>query len=265
MLRLEKTGKNRPIHVRMRESGRLVTPAFRQAFLLALGFHLLGFFFFHVSSLDVGDCGVIFPPVQVKIEFASEQEAMVIAQLETEKTRTEFGLAPQPSNPGFLPLPRADIQHEAAYSQEKHSRDVSVMPPADNFFPDPAVNLYFERHCSLLFPEKLRVQQKPAAIRVSGPLGERKIIDEGWRAKQRKSGGKKNLRQAFASFDIKVEDKTGKIIWYKKKQTVQEKTLRHEAENILRRLTFEQQERGLITSGNVEIAMTIFDEEACVD
>lgn len=259
MLRLEKKARTRSIHVTMREGGRLMTPAFRQALLLALGFHLFGFMLFHVKSLDLRESGLTSPPVQVRIDMTSEQERTVLAQVDRSKTTTRLQLEPKPSNPSLLQIPRTKIKHEIAYPREKHPQTISPLMMLDHS--------HLAQSDSSLFTQKPLRQYSPVTIRVSGPLAERKIIDEGWNVKNvRALSQKKNFTHSFISFDVKVEDKTGKIIWYKKKQTPQKKTLRHEAENILHQLAFEQKNGRLITSGHVEMILTLTDgEAACFD
>lgn len=185
MLRLEKKSRNRSIHVNMRESGRLITPTFRQAFLLALGFHFLGFMLFHVKSLDMGESGVIFPPVQVKIDMTSEQEGIVLAQVEREKMATRLQLDPKPSNPSLLHMPRTKIKHESAYPKEKHPQTISALTMFDNS--------HLAQNDSLLFTQEPLLQHSPVTIRVSGPLAERKMINEGWHAKNVRKRSKKKI------------------------------------------------------------------------
>jgi len=239
MLKLERKSKSHPIHISLREGGRLLTPAFQQAFLAALGFHLLALIIFQVKTFFIRE-GAVYS-VQVNLDIVSEKEGEVHSHLEGGRTRfRQFD--PKPSHPALPPMPRAAAKGDIAYPKEKqrHLTAASTLLQNPDSFPS--------------FPlSPQEGGESPSFIRVSGDLAERKIIKE---ARHIFLPHQITHSHCLIAFDIKVEDKTGKIIWYqRKKSSLVGKKLYQKGEKILRQLSFEKKKKGFITSGHIEISL----------
>jgi len=254
MLKLEKKSWSRPVSVRMRDSGRMLSPLFFRALALALGFHLLGFAIFQVKPISIGHIDIIFPPVQVNIELASMQEGGVSAQLEGKGVPANLILEPKQPTPDIPMVSRLRMMRDIAYPKMATS-SVNPFKSLEN-----SVHLFGSLHLSPPIPESAT----PIVIRISGELAQRKVLSEG-REVEKFLGRKlqdKKIIQFLATYDVKVENRTGKIFWYKEKETSKKKKHREYAEKVLNGIRFERDIQGFVTCGQVEILFTVSEGES---
>ena len=86
MLKLEKIGADKHIHVSLREKDAFWSPAFRKAFCIAFLFHMLAVGLFRVQPFKIKGSQLNFTPAVVNVDFeVDKDENLAIASIEYEK------------------------------------------------------------------------------------------------------------------------------------------------------------------------------------
>ncbi|NGX41812.1 MAG: hypothetical protein K940chlam7_00086 [Chlamydiae bacterium] len=253
MLKLEKKSDNRPVNVKMRMNSRICTPTFLRALAIAVGIHLMGYLIFHVKPFNVGSFETIFPPVQVNIDMQQMLNGGVLANLEGEGQSTAAILEPKSSVPTIPLLSTPEMKRELAYPREKTVKRNPFQ--------------HMEENLDYLTLENLSPPQpkKGRRIKVSafGNLSNKEIVAEGWEGKKlfRRHAFEERNTQYLATYDVKVEDRTGKIFWHQQHEPLEKKKLNVLAEKVLENLLFDRDPNGFISEGQIEIVFTISEQE----
>ncbi|MFQ5728922.1 MAG: hypothetical protein ACE5GN_00990 [Waddliaceae bacterium] len=247
MLRLEKKSKNRPVSVCLRVGGRLFTPTFLRALALAIGLHLSGFVIFQVSPFKIGHLETTFPPIQVNIDIGAPLDGTVLARLEGEGTTSVAMAEPKPSTPSIPLVPELTMQRDLAYPKEQatHKYPFQQMEAGLSY-----INLLDLSPPSPKSADRIDIQ-------VYGDLAHKEILKTGWDDKDVLANYTKG--SCLATYDVKVEDRTGKVFWYEQQQGPDKKKRNALAENILNRLQFAKDPSGCISLGRVEITFTMME------
>jgi hypothetical protein len=244
MLKLERKSKSRDVSVTMRERGHTVTPAFLQAFILAIAIHVLGMVLFHVSPFKIGHVATIFPPIQVKIDFIPGIDGGVLAELENEPATS---LPPVPEPPKSIP------QVQQMPNTELASHYFLALPKELTFIGYPFEELEKNYYFTEFFDwEQTSSPSKNGSIKLYGGLAEKGYTLQGMDLDKYLLNyeGKKET----VSYKIKVENRTGKVFWYQPIAALEKRANKY-FKRLLASIQFEKTFQGFITEGEIEIAL----------
>jgi len=229
MLKLEKIAKTMEISISLRRREGFFNKRLLQALAIALFLHVSAGVLFQVRPFKVIGSQMIFPPIVVDADI---QLTPVIAELDKEDTLPRLIREPKSSLPLF-PKPGLEIAGTKS----------AIEPRGDDFY-------LFEQD---IYPIEWMVRQKaknPIEVTLSGPLAERKLLDDGT------DHFKSIFKSGKAVFAVQVDDKTGSIFWYQSKQSQNSIELEQQAERIVRAIRFQEEGDSFVTTGEVEIQFT---------
>lgn len=245
MLKLEKQSYWGEIHVTVRHRERLFTPTFILALGIAVCIHFVGLIVFSIKPYFVRDAAHIFPPSQVAIDFSSGSNGV----------ESEIAVDRRKSFPGFdLPLSMPAFPEVPPIKRMKEQFDDRELAlkkdPFGNILRGASLDgiQFLEGSTSSVRPVY------PIDIRISGGLSRLQILDEGWLDMDFPGVGfGKKAKKYHAGFDVKIDDSSGRIFWYKAQNPFKKASLNAYAEKILNNMLFKKDPNGLVTQGKVEI------------
>jgi hypothetical protein len=116
-------------------------------------------------------------------------------------------------------------------------------------------NDYFKSSNQEIYPIDFMVSkkdhgsQKPISIKISGPLAEKEVLNE----------GRNDIEIPLLSTDcriiytVQIDDKSGSIFWYEIKEMEGNMDIEAVAQKILKTIRFRVNEDSFVTTGEVEI------------
>jgi len=229
MLKLERLSHNRVINISLRDKEKVISRTFLQALAVAIGFHFIGFVLFHVQPFKADRTESLFPPVEVNTSVGEEGTH---AEVGEGKQLRRYHLEPELSKPTFPLFPQAPLKREIH----------SVNHPGVNVHP------FQELEEVSLFPvlfDLPEIRHPPLSVIVSGPLAEKKLEEV---------PELKHVPEAMlAHYHVQIDDQTGRIFWYEILEDTKSSDI---TESILEKLRFEQDPKGFVTDGFVDIVLT---------
>lgn len=247
MLKLEKKSRNRGIHITVKENGGLFTRNFLYALAIAVGLHALGLLIFQITPFKLGHVQTLFPPVQVKIDYEPLIDQGVLAELEHKPEAHTVILEPKRGIPILHDLSRAPLAKSIVRSKISKVTDYPFEKmESAHVYQDPF---------SLSFSESLNA---PLKVRISGAIADKPLLNNDWNEEyQRLNMRSKDGERQLAKFRIKVEDRTGRVIWFESKASFSKRKPREFSEKIVAGLAFAPQPNGFISEGEVEMELTL--------
>lgn len=239
MLIFQRSTSKRPIAIRVKRRNRFATPLFLRSLAIALTVHLAGFLLFTIKPFTISHIQTIFPPVQVNIDYVSAAQG---AFAELDRDHSHAIAEPKYTEALFPLMPSIAFAHKKAYPTTRPTNS-SFMQLQETF---EVINL--SPHPQ--YPEA------PIIVKATGgliPLP----FEENLARLDLLQG--KVPKQYLAIYDVKVEDRTGKIFWHQKKQSIEKTKMAILAEKLLEKLTFAQNPSGFISTGQVEIVLNVAD------
>ncbi len=248
MLRIEKKSRTKSVYVSIREKGKMFTPSFIRALVIAVSLHASGFLFFNIQPYRILQTQTQFPPVQVNIEMAVP-DSSIYAELKRENKQQIALNEPSWAEP-LIPL------------QSLSSKGRFLALPKTDYFPDyPFVKsrekVFFPDWIALSPPSPV-IRSTPA-INITGPLSDRLILSNLFQKAVDLPSRK--IRAVSARYLVKVDDQTGKIFWFHLEGAeMKEKTAR-KFESILTDLQFEPLSSSFLSHGEIEICLALSKKE----
>jgi hypothetical protein len=247
MLKLEKTASGHTITVSLRHKEPLLSGAFLKALMMAVLLHAGGLLLFkiHMIHRDKNEWAVINPRL-VDSDMGHSNRSLIT-------TGRFWGEGD--GSLSFRPVSMPQMQ------SPKFPDPPSVT--ADQRFNLEAVLMHYE------FPKKLQerfqyqagtpslsfiAEEDLITIHISGALALRAIIDDGLDV-IKKLKELEDVEEGMLTYQVKVEDRSGKIIWFLR-DGLQEVGLKDRiASEIIQNMRFERilTEQPLVTAGTVEI------------
>lgn len=236
MLKLEKLSRH-DLAIIFRSKERLFTPALITGLAFAIAFHLLFIFLFTVVAFPIPWNQTLLPPTQV--------EAQPLANLTSttahwnvsaaEISPVPLGKSSQPTlanTPYFLPMRPVELTQELSIHHpflelEKHSYQPS-------------------------FPFSTK-KLPPLQLVISGLINQHDLIDDGLSEKFKSTASRLVTTDMRILFDVLVDRKSGKILWYNIVESTPLKTLNQLSEEVLRQMRFTTTHMVTSLAGSVEI------------
>lgn len=225
MLRLERIRKSE-LHVSLRGKEKFFNSTLVQALSIATGLHLFGLLLFHVTPYFIDSETVIFSPIMVNTDISAPMSALADTTPDRKHSRHL-----RPPKYATLELPRI-----AETVPERFESNMWV----------PTQSYQRNREWTIdPFVEEERVAAWEMDL--SGPLAELEL-------KEKPSDQEGQLvaqsERKRLLYDVKVENRTGRIFWYQLLDPVGEK---RDHSDWITALQFVPKEGAQITSGRVEI------------
>ena len=239
MLKLEKASKNHDIYIRMRYRERFYNSSLKKALYIALSLHLFAGLLFHISPFKLFSERIL-PPIVVEADLSEsieESENGTLAHLEGEETPLRALLTPKSSSPKLPALPKLILLSKL----EIFNQEILAINPFIEIEKD-----YRQNSFKTTFKYQPSIQ-----VAVSGPLAQKDppylnypmSIDIPFSEK--------------LSFDVQVQNKTGKIFWISAKKN-HSQSLNKLAEQVLKEIEFPKEFNEFITSGEIDIMFHSF-------
>lgn len=226
MLKLEKIGRTQEIKIGFKKKSNFFNKNLLQALAIAVVMHFSCFLIFHIGPFKIMQTQIL-PPAEVETDIF--EEASTIAKIETENIVSRFSFAPKIKGPEFPKMVDLNLTDFAALSEEC------------NFLDNPFLNLENDIQMKLYFSKEKKDQDLKVVL--SGDLANRKYEVD--------LSPLQSLKKVYATYSIKVENKTGRIFWIDPNVDLDEK-LNEKIKNILKEIRFETSDHGFLTSGGIE-------------
>jgi|LakMenEpi03Aug12_release.lakeMendotaPanAssembly.Ray.scaffolds.fasta_scaffold13900_6 hypothetical protein len=237
MLKLEKIAKTNEIGIVLQHKEAFFSSSLLKAFILALGLHLLAALFFQVHPLKVIGSQMILPPILVEADLSSPIERTIAAaSLDQEETFSHLIGEPKGT---ILSTPRWPENHFTHFFEWP-----SLVETRHDLFANRSDETF---GTDLMIPSKAGKSEKNLRIYLSGPLAEKKRIEN--ELKTNPCIGENSWQTRYA---VRLDNRTGTIFWH---QALEESPLcEKEAEAILASLRFQPDLEEFVTWGIVDIA-----------
>lgn len=257
MLKLEKNSRNHDVSVSFRSRDSRFNRTFLTAFGIALALHVIAGTLFQIRPFLLGSSEVILPPVAASADLtdpAEENENIAIASVDKNDHLPRLITEPRYSKPAAPDIAAASINRHMEYVMKKET--------SANANPFAAIEQ--DLHSPDLDYIEGILQFTPVTVRVSGQLADKSIEgksidDELVDMTKPVPCHATSVNHVSTLYDVRVEDRTGRIFWFEPKQPVEDPAHKQAAENILQRLRFQTDNRTFVTSGEIEIVFTIPD------
>lgn len=223
MLKLEREGINSSIKIRFAYKKKGWTKNLLLAFIIALTFHLAGFLFIRISPLLV-DSQVVLKPIHV--DFDSEQ-IINPGKLMIEQTEKKY----PPIYLAAFPIPPQ--KQKAEHLIEAYSKDTEI-------------NMYHS-------PLQLDLKKEISQIVLLDNLSDRTLLEPIKTFNVNVLDLEKIINIVY---HVKIDEKTGKIFWYKPVQEINEKW-EQKVGAIFQTLTFKTNTQEIITEGKLEVLIKL--------
>lgn len=235
-----KINKDRHISLRFYVKERLFTKTFLQALAIAVGFHLVGLIFFHISPLQHHDSLWVFPPAFVESEVQKNVLSGTIARLEKEKVSWRGISFPKPSFPSY---PNLAIPKEPFKLNQQ-----TTLPLAP-----PTLFAQIEKKAELTIESFALQRNNPLQLKTSGPLAQHELLEH--HLKEAEEGLKKTTLSGtfLLQYSIQMDSRSGRVFWFATEHQPLHPLLEQVGESILQSLRFAQSDKGFATTGNIEI------------
>ncbi len=229
MLRLEKAKRSKEIILALYRGENFISPQLLQAFLIAFLLHAGGLLLFKIVPLGIEETASVHPYVQVGADLDLGKEKFATVEKEQEMEPLQM-IPRRVKSPVFI--------YE---SPPLKSKPLSLME--DPTLPPPCIPL------SLFTPKRphcLAVKGK-TYLSVAGPLKAKKILSSCLDVKTELT------QDSSVHYCVKVEEKTGRIIWSEPQGFCGDRKIQDIAAQILKSLVFEHDDTGFIAEGEVEV------------
>ena len=262
MLKIEQKADHQPISISLREKTKLLTPTFKNAFILAFFLHLSAFTLFHVQPFRINQSHTLFPPVQVNIEIAQSNSA-IFADLNEPHSLHHRVEEPEWRSPSI-----SDIFLQPSYSQDISS--VEHRFPPSPFLADP---LDGAASSWINLDPKEALQEQTPKFYIYGPLSKipliashlQSILQEGNEVHHEVFTLQNEVFKSFSAkgkrlqneisrllYKVKVNNHTGRIFWHQAQTSNRSLKSKQQAELILSRLQFKPDDDAFVTEGQIE-------------
>lgn len=235
MLRLEK-GKNREIVIRLPERKVFLNRSFLKAFSFALALHLMPLLLFQIQSF-IGTEGIVQTTVYVDVDCSDSSDcAIAVDSSEVKEVKWPVPLSGSPKMPSIS-------------FNERSSRigDLERNELASLF-------RELEEDWDYLVAKPQRPGMKGVFVSVSGGLSDLMLLTKDSDLQQSMPSGLA-VGKNQTVFDVRVDGKSGKIIWFDTLQRSPDAALQLYAESILGQMQFSSDSRLFIKDGIIEITV----------
>ncbi|MEM1283427.1 MAG: hypothetical protein AAGG81_07725 [Chlamydiota bacterium] len=241
MLKLERDIHTRQVCIRANRGNRLFTKLFLMALFVYILLHAAFFMIFRIDKGQENYPLLILPPVSVHAtqEYTDAPEEYSITEYEVNQLLKQSYFAPLPSPITIPPIssmkqkefvhPEIQADTPPLFSTLETEFLLNELIPVKVFLPMPEIDLRISGELSQAYNEELRGNFLGKVIEVLS----------------------NQVEQTRYTFDVIVESKTGRVIWYEKHQDIPQ-----EMEDLLLSLNFEKNPDRFITKGHIEILKT---------
>jgi hypothetical protein len=244
MLKLEKIAKALEISISLRKKEPLFNKAFLHALAIALGLHFAAGLLFNVRFVKIMDNQRTLSPVLVESDASLQTDYNVVAVTDTEDVFFSRRMsAPVESQPQFLSPSYQEIPNQNTYTHPPCKWDSDSFWAVETCLHDP----FFP---SLSFAKST---DKPITVLVSGGLDPEHLMTDG--SDQIDPSALAILPNQYYknSYEIRIDNKTGRVFWYEAKAIGSNKELNKLGERILNEIAFKPKNEGFVTLGMAEI------------
>lgn len=235
MLKLEKVSKTLDIHITLRKREKLFNRSLLQALSIAIALHLAGILFFPIAVAKMSGAFARLPPVSVAAELpitAENSVAVEVEEVSPRIIRTPPSLSlkapplPIPELPSLEPLQK-QISLPSFASIEEAQRDplLPLLDPVPHY-------------------------TQPVTIATSGPISASQLTQEIILPAPIPKGRYRTV------FQVEMEERTGRIFWFERKEADPHEPANLYAEKILQNLKFQTLQNAFVSSGEVEIVIS---------
>lgn len=241
MLRLEKIRKSDDVTVILRQKTPFFNPTLCLALLWAIGVHVFGMLFFQVAPFKINYTDSLFPPVAVETDLGLPIHGNVQAFIEDSFPIPEYLQLPLKTDISSPEIPRYQPKRELEYYQ----------PASLTFHSFLSIDLSYLSYA--------QVSLEPAApasfkVHISGPLAKHQkqnsIIDIPFSFSDLRKG------EYLSVFDVLMDGKSGKIIWFQPRGKSHPKLLQW-YNTIIKEMSFEPSLPDTIISGQIEFFLQL--------
>jgi hypothetical protein len=232
MLKLEKEKVGAQIHMCFRANESLFTPILWRAFGLAIAFHLIGIFIFHVQPFSI----TIFPQKPpVKLYLEPFYPVHVIENYSLIANESDF----------ILPPPILNPEYDISFATNDKNRIIRENYLINTLLPE-----------SPIFHSESPLQKKyePIKIEVSGELAETEYRVP--TIHKRGFMNEEELQSTSIEYHVRVDSETGRIFWYSPRNSSVTRVDQKEAEKLLKELYFMPKKDGFEREGWVKFVFT---------
>lgn len=249
MLRLEKSGRNREIHVSLGHKESFVSRSFLYAFFIALSLHLIGGLVFKVQLFKLIQSEYLFPPyvVDTDITLESVQSHLVNADIQTQKYKAAYLQPPKTSSPVLPEMPLPKLISQLEYIKEEEAPEHAFI----SFETNP-VDYFSSRGHTIEIP--------PVSLHLYGPIAGKEIFENSLADPEllpyfkSQKISPQDLEQKSLRYHVQIEEKTGRIFWFEPDFAIERKDRQLLAEKILKHLRFAPQKNSsFVSTGEIEI------------
>ncbi len=229
MLKLERIAKTLNLSITLRKREPFFNRTMLQALALGLGLHLAAFCLFPIAVSKFNGSLLILPPISVATDLPHFSEGSVHAQIEQEEFSPR---SLQPPKGLSFGLPASIASAAISYPEEEVTvfysteREVELRHPLNELLdPSPKYDNSLIVHVSGPLSRYERAISVPTVI----PEGLYRVV-----------------------FHVAMENRSGKIFWYERKESSDDEKVNRLAEEILGAMHFEKSDH-FVTDGEVEI------------
>jgi hypothetical protein len=246
MLKLERDKQTHQVTIQATKSNRLFTNLFVTALIIAVSLHLAFFLVFRIDKGHENYPDLILPPVTVHVipHQAGSPEHYTLTDYEAQALAKKSQYEPQPSQ--IIIPPISQMVQTTFTTSEIHTIDYSIFRTLETEY-------LLKEH----YPLVVSIPTPRITLHISGPLSAlstkepihsifEEVIDIPF----------DHLEQLRHTFDVIVDNATGKIMWYEKQEEPQYEHETIQPEDILLALSFEPDTGRLITRGHIEVITT---------
>lgn len=243
MLKLERVRQD--FIIRIRERDRLLTPLFWQALGMALAVHIGAFLIFHIQPFKA-DSSFIFPPVYLD----TQGKQTPFNQEVSSQTQTVPLLADLPSIPPSLEVKLPQIPLGTSLFLEDEPQATFNLLSNQTVLIDPVAFSFTHPFWPTAY--------SPVHLHVSGELANRSILSaDPLFSKRLVKEETDELSSYLVKYHVQVNEQTGTIFWYDKKQSSGIQKIDKRAESLLLSLQFSPHKGRSLDSIDGEIELTI--------
>lgn len=235
MLKVER-GKKNQVLVKIKKKENFFNSLLGFSFLLAFIFHAVFLIFFSIVSFDIENHPFL-PPVFVETDWIKfESTAYADVEITERKLHRLTPFIKHPKMASF-PYPELSLIDEQTQDENQQNKEVSSLD-----------NPYFcyekELQYEVFFKEQS--EKKKSVVAMLRNDVDRDFIES---SLQPLLDGLENIH---AIYEIKVENKTGRIFWMEPKLAIDEKQ-HQKIKKALKEIRFEKKKIGFVESGEIEI------------
>jgi hypothetical protein len=247
VLKLERSSKGSDLTIIWRDQEHFFNSLFWQALGIALMLHLGAFLIFHIQAFKI-ESSFVFPPIKVGADYGSFSTANTL--LLADQNQEELTNLPPP--PLFdSSFPKLVFNH--LQSQQLPLPSLELINHAFDSIEHRALNLI---HPSAPFP----IFYYPIQMHLTGELADHPFTQEDSLILMTPLQKKGPLKHFHIRYQVQIDDLSGQVFWYDKKQTSGISRLDELAEKILLSLKFDPNFDSHFLVGEIYFVMTISTE-----